>query len=100
MLADMVARVEAAELLVARAAWILDDGLPCSSEAAVAKLVATESAMQITVDAVQVLGGYGYSREYPVEKFMRDAKTLQVYEGTGLIQRTAIAGILLGQTAP
>ncbi len=100
MLADMVARVEAAELLVARAARILDDGFPCSSEAAVAKLVATESAMQSTVDAVQVLGGYGYSREYPVEKFMRDAKTLQVYEGTGLIQRTAIAGILLGQTAP
>jgi len=100
MLADMVARVEAAELLVARAAQILDDGIPCISEAAVAKLVATESAMQSTIDAVQVLGGYGYSREYPVEKFMRDAKTLQILEGTGMIQRMIIAGILLGQTAP
>ena len=100
MLADMVARVEAAELLVARAARILDDGIPCISEAAVAKLVATESAMQNTVDAVQVLGGYGYSREYPVEKFMRDAKTLQILEGTGMIQRMIIAGVLLGQTAP
>ncbi|MGM0688528.1 MAG: acyl-CoA dehydrogenase family protein [Bacillota bacterium] len=100
MLADMAARIEAAELLVARAAWILDDGISCSSEAAVAKLVATESAMQSTVDAIQVLGGYGYSREYPVEKFMRDAKTLQIIEGTGMIQRMIIAGTLLGQTAP
>jgi len=99
MLADMVAGIEASELLVFRAAGILDGNAAISSQAAVAKLVATESAMRITTDAVQVLGGYGYSREYPVEKFMRDAKTLQVIEGNSLIQRTTIAGALLDQTA-
>jgi acyl-CoA dehydrogenase len=99
MLADMKAGIEASELLVYRAAWLLDEGLACSSQAAAAKLTATESAMRITTDAVQVLGGYGYSREYPVEKYMRDAKTLQIYEGTGLIQRAVIAGELLDQAS-
>jgi alkylation response protein AidB-like acyl-CoA dehydrogenase len=99
MLADMKAGIEASELLVYRAAWLLDEGLACSSQAAAAKLTATESAMRITTDAVQVLGGYGYSREYPVEKYMRDAKTLQIYEGTGMIQRAVIAGELLDQAS-
>lgn len=99
MLADMLAGIEAARLLVHRAAWSLDSGLPYTREAALAKLRATEAAMKTTTDAVQVLGGYGYSREYPVEKYMRDAKTLQVYEGTGLVQRTNIAAELLAETA-
>ncbi len=99
MLADMAAAIEASELLVFRAAALLDDNLHGSSQAAVAKLVSTESAMRITTEAVQVLGGYGYSREYPVEKYMRDAKTLQIYEGTGLIQRAVIAWELLNQGA-
>ncbi len=98
MLADMLAGIEAARLLVHRAAWSLDSGLPYTREAALAKLRATEAAMKTTTDAVQVLGGYGYSREYPVEKYMRDAKTLQVYEGTGLVQRTNIAAELLAET--
>jgi alkylation response protein AidB-like acyl-CoA dehydrogenase len=98
MLADMVAGIDASELLVFRAASMLDDNLDVSSQAAVAKLVAAETAMKISIDAIQVLGGYGYSKEYPVEKYMRDAKTLQIYEGTALIQRSVIAGELLGKT--
>lgn len=92
MLAEMAAGIEAAKLLVYQAAWMLDRGFPCTTQAAIAKLVATEAAMRIATDAVQVLGGYGYSREYPVEKYMRDAKTLQICEGSGLAQRASIAG--------
>lgn len=100
MLADMLAGMEAARLLVYRAAWSLDSGLPFIREAALAKLTAAEAAMKAATDAVQVLGGYGYVRDYPVEKYMRDAKTLQVYGGTGLVQRTTIAKDLLAETAP
>ncbi len=99
MLADMVAGIEAARFLVYRAAWMIDQGFACGSQAAIAKLVATESTMRITTDAVQVLGGYGYTKDYPVEKYMRDAKTLQIYGGIGLVQRSLIAGELLDQAA-
>jgi alkylation response protein AidB-like acyl-CoA dehydrogenase len=92
MLAEMAAGIEAAKLLVYQAAWLLDQGFPCTGQSAMAKLVATEAAMRIATDAVQVLGGYGYSREYPVEKYMRDAKTLQLFEGGGFAQRALIAG--------
>ena len=99
MLADMAAGIEAARFLVYRAAWMLDQGLSCSSEAAIAKLVSTESAIWIATDAVQILGGYGYTKDYPVEKYMRDAKTLQIYGGIGIIQRSVIAGELLDNVA-
>jgi len=91
MLADMACKVESSRLLVARAAWLRDLGRPHSREAAMAKLVATDSAMEVTTDAVQVLGGYGYVREHPVERYMRDAKVMQIVEGTNQIQRLVIS---------
>jgi alkylation response protein AidB-like acyl-CoA dehydrogenase len=91
MLADMACRTDAAALMVARAAWLRDEGLPYTREAAMAKLVATDAAMSVTTDAVQVLGGYGYTREYPVERYMRDAKVMQIVEGTNQVQRLVIA---------
>jgi len=95
MLADMDIKVEAARLLVWQAAWLADQGLRNSYESAIAKCFAAESAMKITTDAVQVFGGYGYIKEYPVEKYMRDAKLLQLYEGTSEIQRVVISRSLL-----
>jgi alkylation response protein AidB-like acyl-CoA dehydrogenase len=94
-LADMATRVDAARLLVWRAATALDRGLPASLEAAMAKLYASEAAMFCTWAAVQTLGGWGYSREYPVEKWMRDAKLEEIEEGTSDIQRLIIARRLL-----
>ncbi len=94
-LADMAIKVEAARLLVWRAAWMADQGLRNSYESAIAKAFAADSAMQITTEAVQIFGGYGYIREYPVEKYMRDAKLLQIYEGTSEIQRLVISRRLL-----
>jgi len=91
LLADMAAQIDAARLLTWRAAWLADQGLSCTSESSMAKLVAGDMAMQVTTDAVQILGGYGYMREYPVEKWMRDAKIMQIYEGTAQIQRLVIA---------
>jgi hypothetical protein len=91
LLADMAARTDAARLMVQRAAWLKDAGRPYSREAALAKLVATDAAMAVTPDAVQVLGGYGYTREYPVERYMRDAKVMQIVEGTNQIQRLVVA---------
>lgn len=91
MLADMATRVEAARLLVYRAARMRDMGLPYSKEASMAKMYATDTAMKVTTDAVQILGGYGYCKEYPVERYMRDAKITQIYEGTNQIQRLVIA---------
>ena len=91
MLADMAINVEAAELLVRQAAWLIDNGQPNVKEAAIAKAFAADTCMKTTTDAVQVFGGYGYSREYPVEKLMRDAKIYQIYEGTSQIQRVIIA---------
>ena len=95
MLADMAIKVEAARLLVWQAAWMADQGLRNSYESAIAKCFAADSAMKITTDAVQVFGGYGYMKEYPVEKYMRDAKLLQIYEGTSEIQRLVISRWLL-----
>jgi acyl-CoA dehydrogenase len=95
MLADMAIKVEAARLLVWQAAWLADRGLRSSYESAIAKCFAADSAMKITTDAVQVFGGYGYIKEYPVEKYMRDAKLLQIYEGTSEIQRLVISRSLL-----
>ncbi|MBM4458764.1 MAG: acyl-CoA dehydrogenase [Chloroflexi bacterium] len=91
MLADMAMQIEAARLLVHKAAWLVDHGKPNVLEAACAKAFAADMCMKGTTDAVQVFGGYGYSREYPVEKLMRDAKIYQIYEGTSQIQRVIIA---------
>jgi len=91
MIADMAKDIDAARLLTWRAAWLADTGERNSAEAAMAKSFAADVAMRVTTDAVQVYGGYGYSREYPVEKLMRDAKVLQIYEGTAQIQRMLIA---------
>ena len=95
-LADMATEIDAARLLVYRSAWMLDNKLKASKESAMAKIVATDTAMKVTVDAVQLFGGYGYMKEYPVEKMMRDAKLLQIYEGTNEIQRYVIALEILG----
>jgi acyl-CoA dehydrogenase len=90
MIADMAVSIDAARLLVWQAASMKDAGLRNSKQAAFAKVFAADTAMQVTTDAVQVFGGYGYSREYPVEKLMRDAKIFQIYEGTSQVQRVII----------
>ena len=95
MLADMAMQIEAARLLVYKACWMKDQGLPYSQESAIAKCFASDTAMKVTVDAVQILGGYGYSQEYPVEKYMRDAKITQIYEGTNQVQQMIISGSIL-----
>ncbi|SDF32186.1 acyl-CoA dehydrogenase [Sporolituus thermophilus] len=95
MLADMATKVEAARLLTYRAAYNKSNNLPYAKEAAMAKMFASDAAMAVTTDAVQIFGGYGYSREYPVERFMRDAKITQIYEGTNQAQRMVIAGNIL-----
>jgi acyl-CoA dehydrogenase len=90
MLADMKIRAEAARSLAWKAAWLVDQGKRNTSEAAIAKAFCADAAMQNATDAVQVFGGNGYSREYPVEKLMRDAKIYQIYEGTTQIQKMII----------
>lgn len=95
MLADMNTKVDAARLLVYRAAWLKEQGLSYSKEAAMAKLYASDIAMEVTTDAVQIFGGYGYTSEYPVERLMRNAKITQIYEGTNQVQRMVISGALL-----
>lgn len=94
-IADMSTQIEAARLLVYRAAWCKDQGLPYSKEAAMAKLFASEVAMAVTTKAVQLHGGYGYTREYDVERFMRDAKITEIYEGTSEVQRMVIGAAAL-----
>ncbi len=94
-LADMASKIEASRLLVYKAAYNKDKGLPYSYEAAMAKLVASETAMEVTTKAVQLHGGYGYIREYPVERMMRDAKITEIYEGTSEVQRMVISANLL-----
>ena len=91
MIADMATKVEASRLLYQKSAWLLDNGLRNSLVASHAKRFASDSAMETAVDAVQVFGGYGFIKEYPVEKLMRDAKIMQLYEGTSQIQRLVIA---------
>lgn len=95
MLADMATAVDAARLLTMRAAALLDAGRPATLESSMAKRVAADTAMEVSTDAVQIYGGYGYTKEYPVEKLMRDAKLLQIYEGTSQIQRVVIARELM-----
>jgi acyl-CoA dehydrogenase len=95
-IADMAMEIQAARHLVWHAAWLHDQGKPCSRESAMAKCFATDVAMRVTTEAVQIFGGYGYMREYPVEKLMRDAKLLQIYEGTNEIQRLIIANETIG----
>lgn len=94
MLADMATEIEAARLLVWRAAWMADQGQPCNAPASMAKAYAADMAMEVTTNAVQIMGGYGAMREYPVEKWMRDAKILQIVEGTSQIQRVVISQLL------
>lgn len=91
MIADMAREIEAARLLTWLAAWTIDQGKRNTLQAAYAKCSAADTAMKVATDAVQVFGGYGFSREYPVEKLMRDAKIFQIYEGTSQIQRLIIA---------
>lgn len=98
MFADMAMKIETARLAVYRAAKAVDDGAPdVSYWAAIAKCYASDVAMSVTTDCVQALGGYGYIKEYPVERFMRDAKITQIYEGTNQIQRVVIARAILGK---
>jgi alkylation response protein AidB-like acyl-CoA dehydrogenase len=97
MLADMALRIDAARLLVQRAALLRDRGLPFKKEASMAKLYASEMAMNATTKAIQILGGYGYIKDYPVERHFRDAKLTEIGEGTSEIQRLVIARELLGQ---
>jgi len=90
-LADMATEIEAARLLTWQAAWMLDQGERATLYSSFAKRFSADTAMKVTTDAVQVFGGYGYMKEYPVEKLMRDAKLFQIYEGTSQIQRLVIA---------
>lgn len=94
-LADLETRIAASRLLVRKASFRKDQKLPYSADAAMAKLLAAETAMEMTTKAVQYHGGYGYTREYPVERMMRDAKITEIYEGTSEVQRMVIAGALL-----
>ena len=93
-LADMATQIEAARLLTYQAAWLESNGKSYGKASAMAKLLAGDTAMQVTTEAVQIFGGYGYTREYPVERMMRDAKITQIYEGTNEIQRIVIAKYL------
>ncbi|WP_433773094.1 acyl-CoA dehydrogenase AcdA [Bacillus wiedmannii] len=90
-LADMATDVEAARLLTYQAAWLESEGLPYGKESAMSKVFAGDTAMKVTTEAVQVFGGYGYTKDYPVERYMRDAKITQIYEGTQEIQRLVIS---------
>lgn len=89
-LADMATAVEATRLLIYRAAYLKAEGIPCGQEASMAKLFASRTAMEVATEAIQVFGGYGYTKEYPVERYFRDAKICEIYEGTSEIQRIVI----------
>lgn len=95
ILADMAIQIEAARQLVYHTALLKDAGLPYGKEAAMAKTFASDTAVKVALDAVQIMGGYGYSREYPVERMLRDAKITQIYEGTNQVQRVIIANYIL-----
>jgi alkylation response protein AidB-like acyl-CoA dehydrogenase len=95
MVADMATAIDASRLMTWEAATARDAGKPFTQLAAMAKLMSTDTAMRVTTDAVQILGGYGYIKEFPAERFMRDAKATQIYEGTNQIQRIVIARELL-----
>ncbi|MBN2568568.1 MAG: acyl-CoA dehydrogenase family protein [Deltaproteobacteria bacterium] len=95
-LADMATRLDAAEMLLLRAAWMEDKGCDFEKESAMAKMYASDVAMKAAIEGVQIFGGYGYCKDYPAERHMRDAKICQIYEGTNEIQRVVIARKLLG----
>lgn len=95
-LADMATAVEASKLLVYSAAHLRSEGYPCGKEASMAKLFASQTAMDTAIEAVQIFGGYGYTEDYPVERYFRDAKVTQIYEGTSEIQRIVISKHVLG----
>jgi alkylation response protein AidB-like acyl-CoA dehydrogenase len=99
-LADMSTEIDAARLLVYRAAWAKQEGRPHTAEGAKAKLFASEMARRQTAEAIQILGGYGYTKEFPVERYYRDAKVTEIYEGTSEIQRLVIARSILGDRRP
>lgn len=92
MIAEMDVKIEAARQLVYKAAWLKDNGISYSVEAARAKLFASEVAMEVTTKVVQIFGGYGFTKDYPVERMMRDAKITEIYEGTSQVQKMVIAG--------
>jgi alkylation response protein AidB-like acyl-CoA dehydrogenase len=96
MLADMATQIQAARVLTLRAAYLRGRTIPCARESSMAKLFAGDTAMRVTTDAVQLFGGYGYIKEYPVERHMRDAKITQIYEGTQQIQRLVVARQVMG----
>lgn len=96
-LADMATKVEASRLLTYQAAWLESEGKPYGKASAMSKLFAGDSAMEVTTEAVQVFGGYGYTKDYPVERYMRDAKITQIYEGTNEIQRLVISKMLMNE---
>jgi len=96
-LADMATEINAARHLVWHAAWLIDKGMKASKEAAMAKAYASDVAMRVTVEALQIFGGYGYMKDFPMEKLMRDAKLLQIYEGTNEIQRLVISREVIGR---
>ncbi len=98
-LADMATQIEAARQLVYASSTALEKKLPGAGKmAAMAKLFATDTAMKVTTDAVQIFGGYGYMKDYPIEKYMRDAKITQIYEGTNQVQRLVVARNLIKET--
>jgi alkylation response protein AidB-like acyl-CoA dehydrogenase len=98
-LADMAVEVDAARLLTLQAAAVKDAGQPCTKQSAMAKLFAAEAAMHAATEAVQIHGGYGYTKEFKVERFFRDAKVTEIYEGTSEIQRLVIAAQVLQSAA-
>ena len=95
-IAQMAMEINAARHLVWHAAWLLDEGKPCGKESAMAKAYGSDVAMKVTTEALQILGGYGYMKDFPMEKLMRDAKLLQIYEGTNEIQRMIISREVIG----
>lgn len=95
-IAQMAMEINAARHLVWHAAWLLDEGKPCGKESAMAKSYGSDVAMRVTTEALQILGGYGYMKDYPMEKLMRDAKLLQIYEGTNEVQRMVISREVIG----
>jgi acyl-CoA dehydrogenase len=99
MMADMARDIEAGRLLTWQCAWMCDNGMSNNREVAIAKVFTSDNAMRITTDAVQIFGGYGYSREYPVEKLMRDVKVCQIYEGTSQVQKIVIGRAVIREAA-
>ena len=95
--ADMAIKIETARQMVAHTLTLMDQGLPCSKESAIAKCYASDIAMEVASEAIQMFGGYGYSREYPVEKLLRDAKIFQIFEGTNEVQRIVVANNTIGK---